>query len=361
MTSRDTAFDVLRAYAIVHVVLSHAIPYFLPHLSPLAERAAWCVLSVNFGVPLFFVLSGYLITQQLARNEPVAWFYVRRLSKIYPTYLLLLLVAAVAGDLAGPKPAYFLGLQNLWGNELGPLAFSWSLAVEIQFYLIAPLIFRLLRHRRALLWVILYAVAASLAYTFLVARPLAVPVAESHSRAFAFYCHTLSNMSSLCLGGILYWMHRDGRKISHAMFWLLSGVAFLLATRYQFSKTLDLSGVSLDSTASNVFFSLNVMASPLAAFLLAYWLQANLKAGQWPGYEAFRLVARISYQWYLFHLLLIVHWPVARAGQTDRAGFLAFMLLSPGLAYVLTVFVEEPVMRLMRNKAAGLRSRPSPG
>ncbi|MEI7682103.1 MAG: acyltransferase family protein, partial [Betaproteobacteria bacterium] len=64
MTSRDAAFDVLRAYAIVHVVLSHAIPYFLPHWPPLAERAIWSVLSLNFGVPLFFVLSGFLITQQ---------------------------------------------------------------------------------------------------------------------------------------------------------------------------------------------------------------------------------------------------------------------------------------------------------
>jgi peptidoglycan/LPS O-acetylase OafA/YrhL len=125
------------------------------------------------GVDLFFVLSGFLIGGILvdARNSPSYFrtFYTRRFFRIIPIYYLWILAYVILVGVAGsflrahynsglsmplgpPIYAHFLFLQNLMVLPLAGLAgawFShlWSLAVEEQFYLISPLVVRLLSNR----------------------------------------------------------------------------------------------------------------------------------------------------------------------------------------------------------------------
>jgi len=120
------------------------------------------------GVDLFFVLSGFLIGGILldARNSPCYFktFYCRRFFRIIPIYylwiVLYVVLIAVAGNTimrlsnSGVRPplgpgigSYFLFLQNLVSLPLFGLAGAWfghlwSLAVEEQFYLAAPLVVR---------------------------------------------------------------------------------------------------------------------------------------------------------------------------------------------------------------------------
>lgn len=110
------------------------------------------------GVTLFFVLSGYLITGVLldTRDSParVSSFYARRALRILPLYLLL--VAAVFGiswlvggawrvdELSTGQAASFWLLLGNWAQAaagsflVGPLAVTWSVAIEEQFYLVWP-------------------------------------------------------------------------------------------------------------------------------------------------------------------------------------------------------------------------------
>lgn len=106
------------------------------------------------GVPLFFVLSGYLITKQLlvsARNteststQYFTRFYIRRSLRIFPAYwatLLLYFCVPVLAENYPPAPLWkFLTFtQNFGLNVMLEPAFShaWSLCVEEQFYLILP-------------------------------------------------------------------------------------------------------------------------------------------------------------------------------------------------------------------------------
>ena len=114
------------------------------------------------GVDLFFVLSGFLIGGILfdTRHEPLYFqnFYVRRIFRILPVYLLvcgagvLLLTlrpnwAAIIGT-PMPIPVYAVFLQNVWlaHNSWDVyLGVTWSLAVEEQFYLFFPFVIRFAR------------------------------------------------------------------------------------------------------------------------------------------------------------------------------------------------------------------------
>jgi len=157
--------DGLRAIAILLVLFSHhfmAVP--LAGIQRLAATG-W------IGVDLFFVLSGFLIggilwDQRTAANYYQV-FYLRRFFRIVPLYALLVLPGLLvlgfgwqrffAGNSLGDRPAGGLWfcpffLQNIGSvlgmsppNYLGP---TWSVAVEEQFYLLLPLLIRLVNPRR---------------------------------------------------------------------------------------------------------------------------------------------------------------------------------------------------------------------
>src|SRR5205823_4965141 len=114
------------------------------------------------GVDLFFVLSGFLITGILLDSTPsdryVTNFYARRCLRIWPLYYALLVFmfvivprlrpsdAHAVFDKSSPWWAYPLFLQNVLlpspTNAAGPLAVTWSLAIEEQFYLVWPWVVR---------------------------------------------------------------------------------------------------------------------------------------------------------------------------------------------------------------------------
>ena len=145
--------DGLRALAVTLVLLFHG-RLFTGHLA----------FSGGFvGVDVFFVISGYLITglilrQQQAGTFSLADFWSRRIRRIFPAALVMACLTMVVGavvlfptdyeELARSTVAQQLMAANLffWRNtgyfqgpaELKPLLHTWSLAVEEQFYLVYP-------------------------------------------------------------------------------------------------------------------------------------------------------------------------------------------------------------------------------
>ena len=169
---RIAELDGLRGLAILFVILCHYVGNpdhaplgFWPHRFLLAFTVGWS------GVDLFFVLSGFLIGGILldARSSPHYFraFYMRRIFRILPIYYLwtLLFAATViaalglsAGRLGVASsdllrvPIQVLFLQNIF---IGMPHFTWmwfvvtwSLAIEEQFYLLAPPLIRFLSLRR---------------------------------------------------------------------------------------------------------------------------------------------------------------------------------------------------------------------
>ena len=144
--NRLPGLDLLRALAIVWVMLFHAMTMGLVPESFQLARYGW------MGVDLFFALSGFLIGGQLfrpyARGEPPALgrFFARRLARTLPPYLLVLALyftwpAFRERPQIQPLWQFATFTENLFIDSRGGKAFSqvWSLCIEEQFYLVAPL------------------------------------------------------------------------------------------------------------------------------------------------------------------------------------------------------------------------------
>ncbi len=141
--------DGLRAFAVCVVLIFHAFPEFLP--------------SGFVGVDVFFVISGFLISgiifDALKKNSfSFLDFYARRIKRIYPALILILIVDLIFGwfllysdeykQLGNhvSRAAVFLSNFVLWREsgyfdnaaETKPLLHLWSLGVEEQFYIVWP-------------------------------------------------------------------------------------------------------------------------------------------------------------------------------------------------------------------------------
>jgi len=126
--------DALRTFAVASVLVSH---YWLSES-----------LVGHFGVRLFFVLSGFLITSILLQRGSTWAFYFRRAARLWPAFYLCLaftLLVSPSGYYASWKwhamqlTNVFLSRHGSW-NLPWPSAHLWSLNVEEQFYLVWPLV-----------------------------------------------------------------------------------------------------------------------------------------------------------------------------------------------------------------------------
>jgi peptidoglycan/LPS O-acetylase OafA/YrhL len=145
------SLDSIRAVAIIGVFTSHL------DVVRKSDNNMWSWLSGDYGVRLFFVLSGYLITTLCLREEKtratvsLVGFYIRRAFRLLPAYYITLVfycmliysgIAGVSGrhaeDFSRALPYYLFYFNDF----APPAAFyqSWSLAVEEKFYLVWPVL-----------------------------------------------------------------------------------------------------------------------------------------------------------------------------------------------------------------------------
>ena len=153
------ALDGLRVLAFLGVFACHAGPL---HPRLFGHPTVQALLSVgSFGVPLFFVLSAFLITKLLLMERErtgrvdLRAYYVRRVLRIWPLYFLVVAVGLLAfhrmgGDIRGSISPLFSFTANFaqGGGRLAPtLSHLWSLSIEEQFYLVWPVALALLSRR----------------------------------------------------------------------------------------------------------------------------------------------------------------------------------------------------------------------
>jgi peptidoglycan/LPS O-acetylase OafA/YrhL len=143
------ALDGLRAVSIALVTIGHTVTWLRP--GPVIGEIAFSLGEI--GVSVFFVVSGYLITMLLLREEAkttridLRAFYIRRVLRIFPAayaFQIVVVALAIAGLITGPPHDYIaaaLYVRNLTGRGF-ETSHLWSLSLEEQFYLAWPFLLR---------------------------------------------------------------------------------------------------------------------------------------------------------------------------------------------------------------------------
>jgi peptidoglycan/LPS O-acetylase OafA/YrhL len=160
--------DVLRGWAALCVVFNH-FGYFVPR-SINSAVYLW-INPGDYGVFVFFIISGYIIPASLERRGSVRTFWVSRIFRLYPLYLLavgfaIALWAVHLGSLRGEgaHPAtsalsQLLMMSNVLGGQNLPNV-VWSLSYEMIFYMLLTALFAAHVHRRSSRYALAFGVAA---------------------------------------------------------------------------------------------------------------------------------------------------------------------------------------------------------
>jgi peptidoglycan/LPS O-acetylase OafA/YrhL len=347
------ALDGLRGIAVSLVVFYHCHTKLGGGwLSHFAEYG-WA------GVNLFFVLSGFLITGIILEGREDAHFfrnfYARRALRIWPVYVLLLLLNYIlvpcllehnpyhAWQITSTAPwlYYVLFVQNLFALALpGPIGPTWSLAIEEQFYLAwAPIGRRLsLRH-----------LAIVLATVFAVS-----PAIRACNTGLLTPTHTLIHLDGLAIGSLIAVLLRMDifsrpawRKLGMAGIALgLFGVGLMLYRGTAFADTF----LALGFGGMLIAAIVPEPGSSLYARLLCLW---PLKS-----------IGTVSYGLYMTHILVFVvigsfELRMLRYGAWGNlAVVVTRIVLSLGFAALLWVGFEKPILRLKRRFESPPKAQP---
>ena len=304
-SQRNPALDAVRGAAISCVVLAHCFPATLPR-------------GGLVGVDMFFVLSGFLIGGNLIDRKGQRGyftdFYRRRAFRILPLYLLVLACAPL--PLGQPLWHYLTFSQNLWwaasSNDLaGWDAPTWSLAVEEQFYAVAPILVALVPIRR------LPSVLLGLAALAPACRALA-------STATATYVLMPCRMDALFAGMLVAWIVR---------FWRPRPTLVLIAVLF--------TGAGFVTTVGNAATRSSVQlwgaGYTLEAAFFACMLLALVMQG-WRGNRFLGWLGVRAYGLYLTHMLMMV-WTGSN---------LLGVVLSLVVSAIAWRWIEEPLIRFGR-------------
>ena len=326
--------DGLRAIAVMAVILFHAgFSYF----------------SGGFvGVDVFFVISGYLITNILVNdlhNERFSLlaFYERRARRILPALFLVVAVSMVFAqawmvpsrfvDFSESALATVLFVANFYfwqtanyfeaAAEFKPLLHTWSLAVEEQYYLFFPVFLLLVwRYARRLLWPLMgLAAVASLALAEVASN--VSPVANfflAPTRAWEFL-----------VGSFCAYLLRRGHVPRHGGLAAL-GLALVVVSILVYDRDTP-------------FPSLYALVPVGGTALILLFGGAGTWVGSLLASRAFVGVGLISYSAYLWHQPVFAFARIRALDELDIATKLVLIAAVLALSYLSWRWVEEPFRR----------------
>lgn len=329
--------------------------------------AAWLVVYAHFGtgmegspawmrfaftgVDLFFVLSGFVFAPYLF-GKPLALkaFWVRRFFRIYPAFLLALLVYA------GMKWAQGAPLLYVWEHlsftylQSREMAFYynpvfWSLPSEVEFYLLLPLLAWGCRRR---LWAVALLVVAAMGLRMVLGY---ASDRGTFNLAFLTMYHLPGVLVEFLLGACAWHVGQKALGVRPRLLLALAGLTLWWVLAHWFGQAGD---AGIDATWARG------QLSWLAALGFAAMVAAS--AGRWDNAPArVQHVAlwagRLSYGVYLFHTAALHGaqqlWPEGSVGGTTAIA----VCLTLGLAWVSFRFWEDPWRKWGRKQAGNLEGR----
>lgn len=330
----------LRGIAVLAVVFYHCHPRLTGTWIYGTSLWGWA------GVNLFFVLSGFLITGILleSREKPRYFrnFYGRRVLRIWPVYVLLLVVVYLEAPWfigpsigrairSAPWWAYLFFLQNLFHLSLPPaLGPTWSLAIEEQYYFLwAPLV-RWLRRPWMLAAVLIAAIVVS-------------PLMRHANLPWMTPTNTLIHFDGIAWGGLLALGLRRLRLSRRT--WLLAGLAGMAIGLWAAATVAG--GTAFLDSALGLAFAGAVLAA-VASTGARNPINRLLSKGPLAYY------GRISYGLYMIHISIFIFfgWFDLKMDPFGTAGNLAIvafrLIMATAAASLMWYGFESQVLKLKK-------------
>lgn len=313
---RNYKIDILRGVSILLVLIHHFnIPYKLHDTFlgiPIGGESLSTLLARNgnYGVTMFFVISGFLITQHtLQRSGSLAQiklkdFYIRRIARIIPCLVLLVAMVSVLGSLGlqpflnqspnGKEVSYavtILSALSFWMNlliiEYGwvnyALGVLWSISVEEVFYLAFPVLCLALGRGKGFI-VFLLAVIAYAPYF----RAL-----HFGEESGAYLYHYFSSFDGIAIGCLtaMYTQHFKGAIYNQKM--IVAVTALLMTALYFYAPIKEVST-----------WGISVFALLTALLIFCFSQEPKVKPASYTA-RSLVWIGQRSYEMYLFHLIVL--------------------------------------------------------
>lgn len=353
-----SGFNGLRTLAVVGVIFYH--------LQPELARGGF------LGVPIFFVLSGYLITDLLRqellekRKIDIRAFYVRRMKRLYPAMIAMFLVTTtymtlfqrnLLNNLRGEMISSLLYFNNWWQIAQGssyfeqfgnpsPFTHIWSLSLEGQYYLIWPIVFILLikfvKHQSKIFQIVAF-------FSLISAMAMAIIYSPSVDPTRVYY-GTDTRIFSAMLGSALAfvwpsWKMKedvpdDAKKVMN-----IAGVASVVL--------MILSFIFIQDTWAFVYRGGLFLFSVLAMIAIGVVAHPGASLNKWLSNPVFEYIGKRSYGIYLWQFPVMIFYEERLGTGADNRWLhtiIEFAIII-GVSELSYRFIEKPLRKYDYKKA----------
>ena len=296
--ARSVGIDIIKAISLISVIIYHLYEY----------RGTY------IGVVLFFVISGYLITEVLyERDDSYFKFIKRRYTKIFPPLIAVLTLSCLAFyyfygflsvKLIFNSISSLFGLSNIYqiysgmsyferSGDLFPLLHTWSLSIEIQFYIIFPFLIYLFKKLKinikviAVLILILSGISGALMfYKEYINYDLS-----------AIYYGTDTRIFSILMGSAFYFLFKDKEleaKKANIISYIFLGIIVVIT-------------LSVDYSSKTNYYGFLYLISILGGFITVTSLKTGFLDFKNPIAKPFSKLGEHSYVYYLWQYPIMIY------------------------------------------------------
>lgn len=344
--------DALRGICLSLVLATHFFGTSRLPIDSLNLNSIWRNFWIlgSFGVTGFFVLSAYLLTSNFLNDasfttKSVNQYYARRALRILPLYYLILSVeicyTAVSGKLSFGNLHHLLiftaNQEAYKWDDPGILGHLWSICVEVQFYILLPLLIMVKTKTR--IFLVIIAILISVISRFVISTTYPYP---------AVWNFTSSHLGAFGLGiGIAYFSRSKSQLINSRRLWIF----LLLNLVALFIEAITLGSKIFSGQISSVTY---LQAELIFACVILLVLKS--KSILFPKFLLF--LGKRSYGIYIYHwpILLIFkdQMGITYLSLIQVVGLLSFTFLVGAFSYK---FIERPFLNMKPYPREGTTSR----
>ncbi|WP_073507620.1 acyltransferase family protein [Streptobacillus notomytis] len=325
----------LRAVAVILVIIYHFFP---------------SILSGGFlGVDLFFVLSGYLITSILIEknNLNIKDFYYKRFKRLFPVSFSMLLILTVVltltnkdwlikekmnilhSSIYNSNFHYILSKSNYFDNFsiASPVKHLWSLAIEMKFYFLFPLIFLTNFGRK-------YIKEILITLSFISIACINILYLNDSKNLSVIYYLLIARIYALCIGGI-FSTFIPLSKLSKKNIPIMTKIlGFILLTISIYTMTI------VDEKSVFLYKYLGVLIYSIVFGFIILFLSTSKILG------LFNYIGKLSYSIYIWHyVIFVLTTPYEEYLEPNLTNVIIRIVFTLFISILSFHFIEEPIRK----------------